>query len=86
MKILIDNKQITLAGRDVKAAKKIVLHCLDSSRQHAEEKGADAFYYTLLIVMHTLSGELINQLTPDVLAKILNSADKNSDQKQKGDN
>lgn len=81
MKIVIDNKQITLAKRDVKAAKQIVLHCLESSRKHAEEKGSNAFYYTLLVVMHTMSGELMNELTPEVLAMILNSADKNSNDK-----
>ena len=72
---------ITLADRDVKAAKKMLRHFMDKSREIADSKKATTFYYTLLIVMNVISTEYIQSVTPEVLALLLNSASENNEQK-----
>lgn len=73
-KIKFGNKMITLVDRDAKAAKKMILHFLKTSRAAAEEQNATTFYYTLLVMMNVISTEYINTLTPEVMATILNAA------------
>jgi len=59
MKIILNGKQITLQERDVRAAKQVLRHFLETSKEEAEKRGSDTFYYTLLLVMHVLSGDYI---------------------------
>lgn len=77
MQIVIGKQRIQLVDRDVKVAKKVLRNFLDSSREHADEHGAKTFYYTLLCVMYVMSHDLIESLTPEVLAMILNARAEN---------
>lgn len=77
MQIVVGKNRIKLVDKDVKIAKKIVRNFLESSRNHAEEQGAKTFYYTLLCVMYIMSHDLIESLTPEVLALILNARAEN---------
>lgn len=77
MQIVIGKKRIKLVDSDVKVAKRILRNFLDSSRKHADEQGAKTFYYTLLCVMYVMSHDLIESLTPEVLAMILNARAEN---------
>lgn len=77
MQIVVGKNRIKLVDKDVKIAKKIVRNFLEASRNHAEEQGAKTFYYTLLCVMYIMSHDLIESLTPEVLALILNARAEN---------
>lgn len=77
MQIVIEKRRIKLVDKDVKIAKRIVRNFLESSRKHAEEQGAKTFYYTLLCVMYIISHDLIESLTPEVMALILNARAEN---------
>lgn len=77
MQIVIGKRRIKLVDKDVKIAKRIVRNFLESSREHAEEQGAKTFYYTLLCVMYIMSHDLIESLTPEVMALILNARAEN---------
>ena len=70
MYIVVGNRRIKLDSKETKAAKKIAANVLHQVRQTASEKKAPTFYLTFLIVMHIMTGDLIELLTPDSLKKI----------------
>lgn len=79
MQVVIGGKRIELVDTDVKVAKRVLKNFLEVSKTEAEEKGAATFYYTLLCVMYVMSHDLIQSLTPEVLAFILNARAKNEE-------
>lgn len=72
MKVLLGDKEIRLVNEDVKMSKKLIREFLNAVQGKAEEKGFNTFYYTLIVVMYIMSNDLIDSLSPDVLAMILN--------------
>ena len=77
MQVVIGNQRIKLVDRDVKVAKKILRHFLKTSKERAVAKKATTFYYTLICVMYIMSHDLIESVTPEVLALILNARAEN---------
>lgn len=74
MKVKIGGYTITLIDRDVKTAQKTIRHFLEVSKQESEKKGAESYYFTLLISMKLMSEAMINAITPETLNLLLNNA------------
>lgn len=73
MQVKFGDTMIHLVPKDVKLAKRLVRKFLSVSKTKADEYGAKTFYYTLLCVMYVMSHDLIENLSPEVLALILNA-------------
>lgn len=73
MKIKINQREIPLDPTQVKAAKKVVLHFLDKEKKIENKHMNPTWYLTVLIVMHSLSGELLNSYSPDNLERIFSA-------------
>lgn len=73
MQVKFGDTMIHLVPKDVKLAKRLVRKFLSASKTKADEYGAKTFYYTLLCVMYVMSHDLIENLSPEVLALILNA-------------
>lgn len=77
MKVVLSNHTINLMPKDVLLAKKVIRKFLDCCKTKAEKYGAHSFYYTLLVTMYVMSNDLIEAITPEILATILNARAKN---------
>lgn len=71
MKITIKDKEIQLNNREVRSAKRLVSNFLDSVRSASKEKLCPTYYFTLLIIMHTMSQSLINEIDADTFQDIM---------------
>lgn len=74
MRIVVGKKEVALIPRDVQAAKKLITNFMESVKSKAEELNAPAFYFTVLVVMHMMSQDQINAITPETMGALLNSA------------
>lgn len=74
MRIIVGKREVELIPRDVKAAKQIVADFMTKVKRKAEETNAPVFYFTVLLMMHLMSQEQINALTPETMSALLNSA------------
>ena len=82
MKVKIGKSVIRLVPSDVKIAKRLVRHFLSTAKEEADKRGAKTFYYSLVCVMYVMSYDLIQSLSPEVLALILNARAESHDKKQ----
>ena len=73
MRIVVGGKEIKLVEKDVKAARSMVSHFLESVKAHSTEYEAPTLYMTTLIVMHLMSKNQIDALTPESLKVLLDS-------------
>lgn len=73
MQVIIGGKRINLVDKDVKVAKRVLRNFLNVSKAESQKRGASTFYYTLICVMYVMSHDLIQSLSPEVLAFILNA-------------
>lgn len=85
MNVRIGGQEITLVDRDVRAAREMIRHFLETSRTEAEKQKATTFYYTLLIVMNVMSTNYLQKLTPEFAATLLNAAAKTEELRSKQD-
>jgi len=81
MKIIFGKKEINLVDRDVKLANRLCRKFLKTVRSKAEQKGAPTFYFTLLTVMYLMVHDCLNATSPDTLARLLNAAYRNEENK-----
>ena len=70
MKITIHGTSIPLNNKEVKAAKKIISKFLQNMKKMEEEYMRPSWYLTVLIVMHTLSRELLDSIDPESIQLI----------------
>lgn len=70
MRITVKGESIPLNNKEVKAAKKAVTMFLKKMKEHEEKYLRPSWYLTILIVMHTISGELLDEMDPDNLKRI----------------
>ena len=73
MRTVIGGKEIFLSPKEVEAAKKIVGDFLHSVKTKSEEYQNPTFYFTTLIMMHYMSKNQLDAITPETLQKIINS-------------
>lgn len=73
-RVVIGNKEIKLIGSNVTIAKRMISDLLEKSKKEAEAVNNASFYYTMLVIMYTMSEDHIRTLTPEVLSLILNAA------------
>ena len=71
MRVIIGKKEIPLVERDVKLAREMITHFLDSVKKSANEHDAPTLYMTTLIVMHLMSKNQIEALTPESLELLM---------------
>lgn len=71
MRLTIKNKEIKLNKREVRSAKKIISNFLDKIKNSSRDNLCPTYYFTMLIVMHTMSQSLLNELNADTLRDIM---------------
>ena len=71
MKVTIDGREIQLDKSKVVVAKKAIGTMLDAARHNADTSGDKSLYVTTLIMMYTMSTELLNELEADGIKYIL---------------
>ncbi len=72
VKIVVGNQTIELWDREVAAAKKMAVNCINSVHKQTTEKKWPTLYFTFLLVLHMLSAELIDEISPEAIQQILN--------------
>ncbi len=80
------NTELKLNPREVKSAKKAVSQFLNHIKEITENELAPTYYYTLLIVMHIMSQELLNDFDEETLAGIFNRLGAKDESDTKSDN
>lgn len=73
MIIQVNDRSIKLKNSEVKVAKNIVTAFLKNVQEHCTKIGAFSLYFTVLIIAHTITADLINTYEPDKLKKILDA-------------
>lgn len=71
MIIQVNDRSIKLKRGEVKVAKQMVSTFLKNAQEHCSKIGAFSLYFTVLIVAHTITADLINTYDPDKLKKIM---------------
>ena len=71
MRIIVGKKEIVLVESDIKAAKEMIAHFTETVKEKCEEKQCPALYYTTLVLMHLMSRNMIDAITPESLEQIL---------------
>lgn len=77
---------IKLNPREVKSAKKAISQFLAHIKELTENELAPTYYYTLLIMMHIMSQELLNDFDEETLASIFNRLGAKDESNKKSDN
>lgn len=72
MKIKILDSDIKLNRREVRSCKRLVSNFISKVRDASKDNLSPTYYFTLLIVMHTMSQKLLADMEPDALAKVMN--------------
>ena len=83
MRIIVGKTEVTLIPRDVRAAKKLITDFMNSVKIKAEKSNAPIFYFTTLLMMHLMSQDQINAITPETMGALLNSAHRSFETSQK---
>ena len=73
MQIKIKEKEIKLKTGEVTSAKKVVSRFLDEVRRQSWNFQQPTYYFTVLIIMHLISKEALDNMDPDSLAKIMDA-------------
>lgn len=73
MQIKINEREIRLKPDEVASAKKVVSRFLDEIRRQSWNFQQPTYYFTVLIVMHLISQEALDNMNPDSLAKIMDA-------------
>lgn len=71
MRIIVGNQEVPLLDRDVKLARKMIMNFLDSVKKHGNENEAPTIYLTTLILMHLMSKNQIDAITPETMKLFL---------------
>lgn len=78
MVIKVKEKELQLNNSEVKSAKHVVAGFIDKVKSISKDGLSPTYYFTFLIVMHTLSQELINEIDAETLEIIMNRLKKQS--------
>ncbi len=70
MRIYVRNRIIHLLNNDVKSSRKNCTRILKNIRDVAYKHNRYSYYLTFLIIMHVMTGDLIEQFDPDVLEAV----------------
>ena len=79
MKITIKGCEIKLNNKEVKQAKKIVSKFIKSVDDKAKEQRTPTFYFTMLVVMHLMSQEALDNIEPNALKLLMDSFSESMD-------
>lgn len=71
MKIEINGTMIHLNNREVASCKKIVSKFIDMVMKETDEKHAPTYFFTMLIIMHIMSQNILSEFDSKVLAEII---------------
>ena len=71
MYAILKNQKIALTPEEIKCAKKMVNSFINSVKKKSNDKKVPGLYFTTLIMMNMISGELIEAMTPESLETIL---------------
>ena len=72
MKVTINGKSVMLNRTEVQSAKKNASLILKKVEMLAQKYKLTTYYFTFLIVMHMMTQEVIDNMSPDNLAMIMN--------------
>ncbi len=71
MIIKLKDTEIKLNNREVKSAKRLVSQFLDSVKNVTDKEIAPTYWFTLLIMMHVMSQEMIDDFDTETIALIM---------------
>lgn len=71
MIVKLKDIDIKLNNNEVKSAKRLVSQFLDSVKNVTEKEIAPTYWFTLLIMMHIMSQEMIDDFDTETIAMIL---------------
>lgn len=74
VKVMIGGKNVPLDDREVAVAKALIRHFLESVKMTAYGRNEPSLYVTSLIVMHLMSQNLLDAMTPESLKILLDAA------------
>lgn len=83
MKLIIGGREVHLVESDVKAARKMITHFMTAVKANAEEHNAPTLYMTTLVLMHLMSKNQIEALTPETLQLLLDATYKGTQNSNK---
>lgn len=72
MTIKIRNIEVKLKKREVQSTKRAISQFISHVKELSEGELAPTYYFTLLIMMHIMSQEFLNDFSPETLAEIMN--------------
>lgn len=72
MKIVVNDQTIELWDKEVSTAKKMATKCLDAVHKQTTEKKWPTLYFTFLLMIHLMSAELLENISPETMKQILN--------------
>ncbi len=73
MKIVVNDQLIELWDKEVSTAKKMAIKCLDTVHKQTTENKWPTLYFTFLLMIHLISAELLDDMTPETMRLILNA-------------
>lgn len=73
MKTRIKNRIVTLLNSDVVNCRKNCANILNNIREVSYKYNRYSYYLTFLIIMHVMTGDILEQFDPDVLQKIFDN-------------
>lgn len=71
MKLKINDKWLDLNEDDVRLCRDVVNRTITNYQEEAEKKNAPQFYITSLVLMHLISGELLEDLPEEEWSRFL---------------
>lgn len=76
MVVQINQKDIELNNKEVKLAREMITTFLKNAKENCEKIGSFSMYFTLLVVAHTVTGNLINTYDEDKIQMIMDKLSK----------
>lgn len=73
MKLTIKGKELKLNNQEVKSAKKLVAGFMDKVRTSCRAEREPTYYFVVLLMMHIMSQDAIDNIDPESLEIIMNT-------------
>lgn len=81
MIVQINQKDVQLNNKEVKLAREMITSFLKNAKENCEKLGSFSMYFTLLVVAHTVTSNLINTYDEKKIQLIMDKLSKASEKK-----
>ena len=86
MVIVIKGTEIKLNDEEFRSAKRVISQFLDSVRNVSDKEVTPTYWFTLLMMMHIMSQEMINDYDVETMALIMDKLCRKEDKEDGQDN